>query len=119
LTYDAFRKQFLIGTPASGSVQYWTISPSDQFLVGPAPDSAHFLRADYIKDYTDMVADGDVPALPTRFHMLVVWRALMEYGGFDAAGEVYQRAEKNYTLTWTSLVQSQLETPSMMARSLA
>lgn len=119
LTYDQFRKQFMIGTPATGSVQYWSISPTDEFLVGPAPDSAHFLRADYIKDYTDMAADTDVPALPTRFHMLIVWRALMEYGGFDAAGEVFMRAEKNYTLTWTSLVQSQLETPSMMARSLA
>jgi len=118
LTYDAFRKTYFTGGQNSGVVQYWSVSPSDEFLLGPAPDSAHFVRADYIKDYTDMVADADVPAMPARFHMMIVWRALMEYGGFDAAGEVYQRAEKNYQLMWTSLVQSQLEMPTIQARSL-
>lgn len=119
MTYDLFRKNFFIGTPATGGAQYWSISPSDEFLVGPAPDSPHFVRADYIKDYADLVNGTDTPAVPARFHMIIVWRALMEYGGYDAASEVYQRAEKNYSLLWTSMVQSQLETPSMMARSLA
>ncbi len=119
LSYDQYRKQFGLGVQTPGSAQYWSISPSEEFLLGPAPDSAHFVRADYIKDYQDLANDTDTPLLPTRFHMAIVWRALMEYGGFDAAGEVYQRAEKNYTLTWTNMVQSQLEMPTMMARSLA
>jgi hypothetical protein len=119
MDYDQFRKQFLIGTQTASSAQNWTISPSDELLLGPAPDTLHFIRADYIKDYVDMAADTDVPALPTRFHMLIVWRALMEYGGYDAASEVYQRAEKNYTATWTQLVQSQLEAPKILAKALA
>lgn len=119
MDYDLFRKTFLIGAPAPGSVQYWSISPNEELLLGPAPDSAHFIRADYVKDYVDMVADTDVPAIPTRFHMLIVWRALREYGGFDAATEVYQRASENYTAMWPQLVQSQIEAPSFVAQSLS
>jgi hypothetical protein len=119
MTYDNFRQAFYTGGQNSGVVQYWSISPQDEFLLGPAPDGAHFVRADYIKDYADLVGDSDTPAMPARFHMIIVWRALMEYGGFDAAGEVYQRAEKNYNEMWTALVQSQLEMPSFQARSLA
>lgn len=119
LEYDDFRQRFFVGVQTPGPVQYWSISPSEEFLIGPVPDSAWFLRADYVKDYTDLTADADIPAIPTRFHMLIVWRALMEYGGFDAAGEVYQRAEKNYNLAWPQLTMSQLETPSFAARSLS
>lgn len=119
MSYDQFRMTFTVGTQTSGVATYWSISPSEEFLLGPAPDSAHFVRADYVKDYTDLALDADIPAMPTRFHMMIVWRALLEYGGFDAAGEVYQRADQNYKLMWTSLVQNQLETPFISARSLA
>lgn len=117
--YDQFRKQFYLGAQSTGSVQYWSVSPSEEFLIGPTPDAAHFIRADYVKDYTEMTADADTPPVPARFHMLIVWRALMEYGGFDAASEVYQRAEKNYTLAWPQLVQSQMDRPTITARALA
>lgn len=119
LDYDQFRKQFVLGLQATGNVQYWSISPSEEFLIGPTPDSAHFVRADYIKTFTAFTADADTPAIPERFHMLIVWRALMEYGGFDAAGEVYQRAQNNYNSMWPQLVQSQLEMPRFTARALA
>lgn len=119
MDYDLFRKQFYLGSQTAGNVQYWSVSPDEAFLIGPAPDSAHFIRADYIKDYTDLTADADIPVIPTRFHMIIVWRALLEYGGFDAAGEVAQRASSNYASMWTQLVQSQTEAPSFAAKSLA
>lgn len=119
MEYDQFRKQFMLGTQTPGAVQYWSVSPSDELLLGPAPDSAHSVRADYAKDYTELTEDSSTPAIPARFHTLIVWRALMEYGGFDAAGEVYQRAQANYQSAWTQLTQSQLEAPGFIARSLA
>lgn len=119
LDYDQFRKNYIIGTPATANVQCWSISPDEEFLLGPTPDAAHFVRADYVKDYTDMTADADTPAIPARFHMLIVWRALKEYAGYDAASEVLLRAESNYTAMWPQLVQSQIEAPSFMARPLA
>lgn len=118
LSYDDFRQRFMVGQQTPSSPQYWSISPSEELLLGPAPDFAHFVRADYIKDYTPMELDTDVPIIPSRFHHLIVWRALMEYGGFDAASEVYQRAQGNYSLGYPQLTQSQLDAPTFGAASL-
>jgi predicted acylesterase/phospholipase RssA len=48
-----------------------------------------------------------------------VWRALIEYGGFDAAGEVVQRAERNYSTNLPALLQAQLPARWISARPLA
>ena len=88
-------------------------------MVGPTPDAPHMVRADYIRDVVDMAADSDVPGLPARFHMLIVWRALSEYGGFDAAGEVFQRASGNYNSLLSALHQAQLPGIRFTARPLA
>jgi hypothetical protein len=119
MPYDDFRQQFLVGAQTAGSAQYWSVSPSEEFLIGPTPDSAHFIRADYVKDHTDMVTNDAVSIIPSSFHMLIVWRALMEYAGYDAASEVYQRAEKNYSPSMVQLIQNQMEPIGYAARSLA
>ena len=119
LEYDDFRDEFLTGQQSTGGLQYWSIGPDESFLVGPTPDAAHFIRADYVKDYQALTEDSSTPAIPSRWHSLIVWRALMEYGGFDAASEVMARAERNYTLGWPQLVQSQMDAPRFAARSLA
>lgn len=118
MTYDQFRMTFMVGSQSPGAATYWSISPEEDFLLGPAPDSAHFIRADYIKGYQGYVDDTSTPQIPERFHMLIVWRALMEYAGYDAASETYQRAEGNYRSMWTNMVQTQLDTPGFAARSL-
>lgn len=119
LDYDTFRMKYLIGVQVPGSSQEWSISPTDEILLGPAPDSAHFVRADYARDFVDLVSDLDTPILPAKFHMLIVWRALTEYGGYDAAAEVFQRADRNYSAMWPQLVQSQMEAPGFIAATLA
>lgn len=119
LDYEAFRQRFLTGTHAPGALQYWSMAPGGELLVGPTPDAVHMVRAAYVKDVVDLVLDADEPALPARFHPLIGWRALREYGGFDAASEVYQRAEQNYSMGFSALAQSQLPRPGFGARPLA
>lgn len=61
--------------------------------IGPVPDSAYNLAFEYEKKPAELEADEDVPLLPSRFHMLIVWRALRHYGMFESAPEVVARAE--------------------------
>lgn len=117
--WDDFRTMYVMGAHQSAAVQHWSVDPSGQMQVGPTPDSAHKVRADYIKDVVDMTLDADTPMLPTRFHSLIVWRALLEYGGFDSAGEVYQRADRNYATGMPALLQAQLPQRWVAARGLA
>ena len=119
LTWDEFRSRFVAGVHSAGGLQFWSINPSGQMWVGPTPDSAHMIRADYIKDVQDLTADTDIPQMPTRFHNLIVWRALIEYGGYDAASEVFQRADRNYAMGMPALLQAQLPTRWIAARPLA
>ncbi len=116
--YEPFRQRFIVGTHVPGPLRFWTTAPGGELLVAPTPDAAHRVRAAYIRDVVDMALDADVPAMPPRFHPLIVWRALREYGGFDAASEVYQRAEQNYSMGFSALAQSQLPRPGFGARHL-
>lgn len=119
LPYDTFRNRFIVGAHSPGPVRFWSVAPSGDLLLAPTPDAAHQVRASYIRDVSDMTADMDTPAMPARFHMLIVWRALREYGGYDAASEVFQRADQNYSGGLSALTQSQLPAPGFVARPLA
>lgn len=119
LDWDVFRARFVAGAHAPGALAFWSTDPSGQLMVAPTPDAAHMVRADYIRDAVAMTADADVPSMPARFHDLIVWRALAEYGGFDAAGEVFQRASGNYSSGLSALHQAQLPRRTFAARPLA
>lgn len=119
LRYDHFRRQFLVGSHTAAPLQYWTIAPNGDMLVGPTPDAAHVVNADYIKDHVALAADADVPAMPSRFHPLIYWYAVREYGGYDAATEVWQRADRNYKSLYPALAQAQLPRMRWAGRPLA
>lgn len=123
LEYNAFRKAFEIGSHTAGGLQSWASKPDGSMLVGPTPDAAHVVRAQYIKRHValESAADPDAatPGMPEDFHMLIVWNALMQYGGFDAAAEVWQRAERNYNSMISALLQSQLQPMRWARRPLA
>lgn len=119
MDYDSFRMKFVVGTHTAGAVSFWTISPAGDFLVGPTPDSAYQVRAEYIKDHVALSLDADTPTMPSRFHQLIVWYALREYGGFDAASEVWQRADRNYKSGFSGLSQACLPKMRWGGRPLA
>lgn len=119
LPWDEFRTRFVAGVHSSGGLQFWTVAPDGEMWVAPTPDSAHMVRADYIKDVQELLLDADVPQMPSRFHSLIMWKALIEYGGYDAASEVFQRADRNYAMGMPALLQSQLPMRWISARPLA
>lgn len=119
LDYETFRRRFVVGVHSPGPVQFWSVDPQENLLLGPTPDAAHMVRASYVKGFVPLALNTDVPTLPVRFHELIAWRALREYGGFDAASEVFQRADQNYALGWAALAQAQLQAPGFGAKPLA
>jgi hypothetical protein len=108
LRYDTFRMRFIVGSHTAAPLQNWTIAPNGDMLVGPTPDAAHIVRADYIKAHQELTSDADIPGMPADFHPLIYWYAVREYGGFDAASEVWQRCDRNFSSLFPALAQSQL-----------
>lgn len=98
IDYDAWRDNYLIsGTRAVRTRPMdFAIGPDKSIFLGPVPSAGYTMTADYFTAPLDMTADADVPALPTQFHMAIVYRAMMSYGAFYAASEVYQRGELEF-----------------------
>jgi hypothetical protein len=61
---------------------------------------------------TEFSAATDAPpdVFPTRFHMAIVYRAMMSYGGYESAPEVYQRGEFEFKRLMNRLHIDQLQT---------
>lgn len=116
--YDTFAQSFLRGAHTPGAPQYWSIGPDGSFLVGPKPDIAYTLRADYFTVPQTLAVDGDIPRMPDRFHMLIVWRALESVAITDNAPEKVAKAERMAGPIETTLILDQGERLRMTARTM-
>lgn len=75
-----------------------TIDPDKNLGFGSIPDQPYVIVGEYYTKPTEFSADTDAPpaTFPDRFHMAIVYRAMMFYGGYEAAPEVYQRGESEF-----------------------
>lgn len=95
--YDRFRNFYMYQQQPPGRPLIFTVRPRDKaLLLGNTPDGIYTVRGEYQKDATEMAADIDVPSIPTEYHMLIVYGAMMKYAMFESAPEVYAGAEKDY-----------------------
>lgn len=98
LGYDNWRDTYLLGgTRATRSrpVEF-AVGPDKAIYVGPVPASGYTMTADYFTAPVILAADGDTPLLPTQYQMVIVYRAMMSYGAYESASEVYQRGELEF-----------------------
>lgn len=108
MPYEKFQAIYLLGTSTPGAPQAWSEGPDKKILIGPAPNTDDYeLTADYWAAPTELALDDDTPDMPEQFHMLLVWRALLEVAGFDAAPEVEVRARRNLRMAWADLIDDQ------------
>lgn len=74
-----------------------TVCPNTSVGLGHTPDaSGYTVVGDYYKTPSELSGDSAIPALPEKHHMAIVYRAMMIYGTYEAAPEVYQRGEIEY-----------------------
>lgn len=92
-----FRTAYPSALIVAGNPRVWTIRPDKAFAVNAKPSTNTTYSVERYKNPTAMSTDGGSPTgLPTEHHMLIVWRALMLYAGYDEAGDQYRRAETEY-----------------------
>lgn len=88
-----------------------SIVPANKSLAfGAIPDQPYVITGEYYVKPTEMSADADTPIIPDQFHMIIVYRAMMHYAGFNAASEVYQRGELEFKRLMNRLNIDQLPT---------
>lgn len=72
------------------------MAPDRSLCFGPKPDKIYTVVGEYWREPYLPTQDADEPALPERYHMAIVYRAMMDYASYTAAAEVYQRADMKY-----------------------
>lgn len=97
LPWEEYRRRFVLTPNAAAPPVFYSIAPDDKFCVGPTPTATTTLYATYYRTPTTLTVDANTPDIGTEYHLILMWRALMEIGSFDAATEVYSRAAANFT----------------------
>lgn len=115
MEYTTFRNLYIYGNMRTTYARPVVVSiapGSDKSLAfGSIPDQAYVITGEYYKKPVDFSADTDEPAIPARFHMVIVYRAMMYYGGYEAAPEVFARGEQEFKRLMNRLDIDQLPTP--------
>jgi hypothetical protein len=87
-----------------------SITPDKNLAFGSVPDQAYVIDGEYYVKPVEMTQDSDAPNIPDRFQMIIVYRAMMYYAGYEAAPEVMARGEFEYKRLYSRLEIDQLPT---------
>lgn len=86
-----------IGSVSSGKPSQVTIRPDNSFVFDASPDVSYTITFDYYRQPVTLSANTDTPAMPSHFHDLIVYKALLYYAAHEEAPEIYQDAVANYS----------------------
>lgn len=119
LPWVTWRKIYGRGQQFDNRPVAFTISPQNEFVLGPTPDAACTVNGEYMKTVQTLSADGDIPECPTRFHDIIRHRALMLLAEYDEAATTYAAALSNYKDMMSKLERDQLPTIDFFPEPLA
>lgn len=96
-TWETFRDIRLrgAGRTTQGRPIEFSIDPRKNVYLWPIPDFAYTIAGEFFKVAQVMSADTDVPVFD-RFHMAIVYNALMRYAAFVESPTLYAKAEREY-----------------------
>lgn len=92
--YDWFRRTHRYGVRQAGRPGGCAFRPRDKAIMFDlTPDDAYTCVGEYQRAPVLLVDDGDTPEVDHRFHMLIVYEAMIKYGIDQAAGEMIARGQ--------------------------
>lgn len=113
-SYEVWRRGYMLGTNRLSKTRpgIVAIGPDQSVCLGPPPLAGYTITADYFIAPTLMVANDDRPyGLPSRFQMLIVYKAMEKYGGYESAPEVKQRGMEEGATMYAQLIRAREERP--------
>lgn len=111
--YDQFRNGVGLSVTPAGKPLYFTVRRGDKaIMVAPQADQAYTLYFDYWRNPVVIDDNGDEPVWPQQYHMLAVYRAMIDYGYFEAAPEALARARERHDEMMFKLKLEQLPGPT-------
>lgn len=110
ISYDEWRDTYQMGASRTVYTRPTciAITPAKDLALGPVPAAGYTIAGEYYKVASEMSLTIDTPALPTQYHMAIVYRAMMYYGAYEAAPEVYNAGADEFKKMMGRLLTSRL-----------
>jgi hypothetical protein len=120
MPFDLFRDVYKFGSYRDVEAVPYAISvhPNKSLLLGPKPLGVYTILGEYYKVPQVLELDSDTPNFPERYHMMIVYRAMMSCGMYEAAEEVLGRAKQEHTRMMDIMRPDQLQPVSVNRRFL-
>lgn len=116
ISYDNWRDTYLFGSmrTTTGNPSDIAEGPDMSLNLGLIPDATGYtVVGEYYKTPTTLSLDADTPALPARYHQMIVYRAMMMYATYESAPEVYQEGLYLYESMLRRLLRDQIDDVTM------
>lgn len=99
VNWETFRDTRLRGSAQTltGRPIEFSINPQKNVVTYPIPDKEYVIDGEYFAYAAVMTADTDVPIF-NRFHMVIVYNALMRYASYISDPATYARAQHDYRI---------------------
>jgi len=94
LPYQEFYSRFELLHTETGRPAYFTERPDGKVEVHPVPDKIYTVNADYYQTPVALVANTDLPLIPTKFHDVILYKALAKATANSEDFNSYQYAER-------------------------
>lgn len=93
MDYESWRNIYQFGSNRTATSQPYhvTITPEKALGFGPVPAAGYTITGDYFTAPVEMSGDSATHLIPAHYEMIIVYKAMMFYGGFEAASETYDR----------------------------
>jgi len=106
--WETYRGLYDRWVEEDGQPQRFTLKPNESLVFDPAPQQAYQVDLEYKQSIQDLTASTTVPDMPEKYHMLIVYWALIFYSGYDEASSRYQSSERLYRMMMQKLCNEQL-----------
>lgn len=87
ISWEEWRRKYDRGTQTSNRPIEWSIKPTNEFCLGPAPNAVFTVKGEYWGGIQTMIADATVPELPEEHHDVITFAALMKFSEYDEAAD--------------------------------
>jgi len=118
ITYDSYVFQDLTSYTA-GKPNYYAIEPYTQSLLITPVDTTYSLDIHYIRDIHLLSENSDTPILPTKFHMAIVYGAIMKLSTFIGNQTLYDTHSANHAMILGQLMRDENPAKTVRKRPVA
>lgn len=108
--FSVFKRQYRFGSTRieQGRPSVWSVDEHRNLVFGLVPNAGWTVEGQYYRKPTELVADGDSPDMPSEYHMLIVYKAMLKDGEWEWSDNQKSRAVRELRRIQTAMEIEQL-----------